>query len=456
MGAASNLVLLAYLVDTWVRAERSPDAGFARRARVVCLTWIAAVLVMGGMTLLLSAGELHGPFVASLGFTLVIAATSIELGWDVNRSETLAGRLLSTRQDLELAANAGGLALWTWDPDPKAPDAPGSFEIWGLEAGDPIAMTLEDFLARVHPEDREGLRASFAAALAGRAPIELECRMFRGEGELRWVLVRGAFDADAAPAPAHMRGVVQDITERREMATQRDKLARLSRITMLGELLASLSHEINQPLTAIMANAQAGQRVLDREPVDVDELRDILVEIVADDHRAGRIIAGLRELFRDERPSQVPVDLNAVVAEVLRLLRHFLATHHVHVTLELTQALPPVIGDHVQLEQVLLNLVVNACEAMASQPERRTLCIQSWADEARVNLCVVDSGRGIPQQDLQRIFDSFVTTRLEGLGLGLSVCRTIVRAHEGRIWAINNRGRGATLCIELPRAPAAR
>jgi two-component system sensor kinase FixL len=451
IAVASNVLLVIYLLDAWVRAERQPDRDFARRARVVCLTWIASVLFMGGSALLLSIGELHGPLVNSLAFLFVIATTSFELARDVSRAETLAVRLLSTRQDLELAASAGGLALWSWDPDgDRARDPAGSFGVWGIEPGDTTPTTLAGFLDRVHPDDREALRSALESAVAGRGGVELECRMLGSDNEQRWVLMRGGFDPSDRHGPAHMRGVIQDITERREMATQRDKLARLSRITMLGELLASVAHEVNQPLTAILANAQAGQRMLEREPPDLEEVDVILREVVDDAHRAGKVIVGLRELFRDEEPRHAPVDLNAVVGEMPRLLRHFLATHQVHLSLQLAPDLPRVMGDRVQLEQVLLNLVVNACEVMDGQPERRLLGVRTVADAQTVGIRVTDSGRGIPQQDLLRIFDSFVSTRAEGLGLGLSVCRTIVRAHEGRIWAINNEGRGATFCVDLP------
>lgn len=451
MAAASNVLLMAYIIDTWARAERQPDRDLARRARVVCPSWIGFVMFMGAESVLMSVGELRMPFIASLGFVLVIAANSFELASDVTRSESLASRLLSTRRDLELAANAGGLALWSWDPDVEgARDRADAFGVWGIEPGDTVASTLEAFLDRVHPDDRESLRGVLESAVPGRSPIELEFRMLGHDDDLRWVLMRGGFDALAGHAPAHMRGVIQDITERREMATQRDKLARLSRITMLGELLASLAHEVNQPLTAMLANAQAGQRMLEHDPPDLREVDEILGEVAADAQRASRVIVGLRELFRDEEPRHAPVDLNSVASEMPRLLRHFLGTHHVQLSLTLEPDLPLVMGDRVQLEQVILNLVVNACEAMDGQPERRLVAVQTVAEGRTVGLRVSDTGRGIPQQDLLRIFDSFVSTRAEGLGLGLSVCRTIVRAHEGRIWAINNDGRGATFCVDLP------
>jgi PAS domain S-box-containing protein len=247
-----------------------------------------------------------------------------------------------------------------------------------------------------------------------------------------------------------------DLTERkraeRDLEQQRSELSHLSRVTMLGELSGSLAHELNQPLTAILSNAQAALRFLEARQPDLDEVREILRDIVSDDKRAGEVIRGLRLLLKRGEMRREPIDANEVVLDVLRLLKSNTVNANVEVTLDLEEHLPAVTGDRVQLQQVVLNLVMNACDAMAGTPvpERRLRVRTDMADGDAVRVCVIDKGSGIPPELLERIFEPFVTTRNHGLGLGLSVCRQIVLAHHGRLWAANNPDRGATVCFTLP------
>jgi PAS domain S-box-containing protein len=246
-----------------------------------------------------------------------------------------------------------------------------------------------------------------------------------------------------------------DITARRQLeeetAQQRGQLAHLSRVTMLGELSGALAHELHQPLTAILANAQTALRVLAQNPPDVNEVRNILTDIAEDDKRASEVIRGLRALLRKGEVQYLPLDLNEVALTVLRLIRSDLSSRGVAVTTDLAAGLPLVEGDRVQLQQVLLNLVMNGCEAMDGIPTDRRLTVQTReALEDGVEVSVVDCGSGIPQENLEGIFEPFVSTKAEGMGLGLAVCRTIVAAHNGRLWAINNAHRGATVRFTLP------
>ncbi len=248
---------------------------------------------------------------------------------------------------------------------------------------------------------------------------------------------------------------VVDITERRSVerttARQRDELAHLSRVAMLGELSGSLAHELNQPLTAILSNAQAAQRFLAQSPPRVDKLAEILTDIVKSDHRAGAVIQRLRSLLRKEEAQRHPLDINDVVEESLRLMRSDLLNRHVMVSTDLADALPAVSGDRNQLQQVLLNFVINGCDAMDGREADRRLLVRTQATaHGSVEVSVADRGAGIPLADLERIFEPFVTTKSNGLGLGLSICRSIVEAHGGRLWATNNADRGATLHCELP------
>jgi len=248
---------------------------------------------------------------------------------------------------------------------------------------------------------------------------------------------------------------IVDITERRNIerttARQRDELAHLSRVAMLGELSGSLAHELNQPLTAILSNAQAAQRFLAQSPPRIDKLAEILADIVKSDHRAGAVIQRLRAMLRKEEAQRQPLDVNDMVEESLHLMRSDLMNRRVVVSTDFDETLPTVSGDRNQLQQVMLNFVINGCDAMDGQEVDRGLLVRTRATaQGNVEISVADRGAGIPPADLERVFEPFVTTKLHGLGLGLAICRSIVEAHGGRLWATNNADRGATLHCELP------
>ena len=238
----------------------------------------------------------------------------------------------------------------------------------------------------------------------------------------------------------------------RESALQRDELAHLSRVAMLAELSGSLAHELNQPLTAILANAQAAVRFLGRDPPDLAEVRNGLQSIIESDKRAGEVIRRLRSLLRKEHADYRYLNLNDLVQDVLRIIRSDLLNRNTSTFLELAEDPPPVCGDAVQLQQVLLNLIINASDAMKDMQEREITLRTGFLPPDRLVVSVSDIGHGIPGQDLDRIFSPFVTTKQDGLGLGLSVCRTIITAHNGRLWAANNADRGTTVSFELPAA----
>jgi two-component system sensor kinase FixL len=248
---------------------------------------------------------------------------------------------------------------------------------------------------------------------------------------------------------------VSDITERRnaeqESAQQRTELAHLSRVAVLGEMSASLAHELNQPLTAIVSNAQAALRFLDGGPEQRAELHDTLRDIAASGTRAGDVIRRLRALLKKEEAQRLPLDVNQLISDVLQLYRSDLISRGVSVRFELEHGLPAVLGDRVQLQQVLLNLVINACDAMSSLPGERRLCVCSRRlDGDQVEFAVCAIGPGIAPERLDQVFEPFVTTKATGMGLGLSVCKTIVKSHGGRIWAANNApGPGASFHVAL-------
>lgn len=242
---------------------------------------------------------------------------------------------------------------------------------------------------------------------------------------------------------------------RSEMEGQRlrQDLAHVGRVSTMGELTASLAHELNQPLTAILSNAQAALRILASDKADLADIRDILGDIVEDDKRAGEVIHRLRGFLKKSNLELSTLDIGELVSQVARLVSSDAIIRNVSIRLELTPGLPPVCGDRVQLQQVILNLLMNGLDAMRESSEgERTLVLRTLAADhaASVVVAVEDSGMGIDEADLEHVFHAFYTTKPEGLGMGLAIARSIVEAHGGRLEARNNPGRGATFSFTLP------
>jgi C4-dicarboxylate-specific signal transduction histidine kinase len=256
-------------------------------------------------------------------------------------------------------------------------------------------------------------------------------------------------------------GVCIDVTEQKEAeaAVRRslDEIAHLNRVGAMGELTASLAHELNQPLASILSNAQAASRFLSREPPDLAQVQDCLTDIVADDRRAGEVIQRLRGLLKKGGFQECHVDLNEVVSDALRMMRNDALLRHVTLNFEAAPGLSPVLGDRVQLYQVVLNLIVNGLEATAEQPPGdRWLSVRTAkSNSGGIELTVEDSGKGIAESNLLRVFEPFYSTKQEGLGMGLSISRTIVNAHGGKIWAENSAQGGAIFRCVLPVAQQA-
>ncbi|HXV81161.1 MAG TPA: ATP-binding protein, partial [Candidatus Binatia bacterium] len=259
---------------------------------------------------------------------------------------------------------------------------------------------------------------------------------------------------------AQVLGASTDITQRRqtemELREQRAELAHVARISTMGELAASLAHELNQPLTAILSNAQAALRFLSSRPADIEEVREILQDIVKDNSRAGEIIRRLRSLVKKEVSEFASVDMTSLVREVAALVHSDAILLNVTLAVETADGLPAVQGDKVQLQQVVLNLLLNAFDAMkecASAERQVKLWVERNAGE--IQTAVSDCGPGLSGDKLDKIFEPFYTTKREGLGMGLSICRSIIEVHGGQLWAENNSDRGATFYFTVPIAEEA-
>lgn len=303
------------------------------------------------------------------------------------------------------------------------------------------------------------LHPAMVTVRTGQACSHVVMGIYRPDGALVWVsmnaqpLVR---DGESKPHAAVV--TFADITDRRQMeldaVQSRQELAHISRGAAMGQLVASLAHELNQPLTAILSNAQAAQRLLGSGRPDLGEIREILADIAADDRRAGEVVRRVRALLRKGDVDHMVIDVNAVTREVLGLLRTNAIIHAVSVVTKLSPGPLPVLGDRIQLQQVLLNLVLNAYDAMQTVPAgRRELIVESQRLESgRAFVSVRDSGPGISPAIMGRLFQPFSTSKPEGLGMGLSICRSILESHGGRICAESNPGQGATFRFELPLA----
>jgi C4-dicarboxylate-specific signal transduction histidine kinase len=225
----------------------------------------------------------------------------------------------------------------------------------------------------------------------------------------------------------------------------------MTRVALLGQLSASIAHQLNQPLASILGNAEAAQKMLQRVPVDLAELRDICADIVTEDQRAANVIRRLGALFKRSAPSLALLDVNALVRDTVDLMRTNLLMRHVALVTTLAPDLPPLEGDRVQLQQMLLNLIINAADAMRTLPETgRVMTISSALEAGMIRLCVADSGPGVPAAAMDKLFEPFWTTKAEGMGIGLAVCRSIVAAHQGTLGVENAPEGGAVFCARLP------
>ncbi|WP_051516754.1 ATP-binding protein [Herbaspirillum sp. RV1423] len=329
--------------------------------------------------------------------------------------------------------------------------------IYGLEAGKE-SITYEEFSALLHPDDRKTVLDIVETAVATGGTIRVEHRICRKSGEVRYISGIGKpFYVDGKFT--EYVGTATDITSRRQaedaLRVAQADLARVSRATTVGQLTASIAHEINQPLMSIVSNAGASLRWLDRDPALLENARAGLRDIVTEGQRAGDMIQSLQRLTRNTEPVFERVNLNAAIRHILAISRSEIERREVSLTLSLTQENLYVMGDFVQIQQVLLNLVINAIEAMADIRTRpRVLTISSSSlNDGSITVVIEDTGEGIAADATTRIFDAFYTTKKNGMGMGLAICRSIIENHRGRLQAALRQPYGTTLWFDLPLAP---
>jgi signal transduction histidine kinase len=283
--------------------------------------------------------------------------------------------------------------------------------------------------------------------------VTIEHEVLAPGGEIRWQQWRDRGFFDAKGRLIDYQAVGRDITDRKRAEQGMQNLAHAARLAVIGELTGSIAHEINQPLGAILSNAEAAEMLLETPAPPMEEVRNILADIRKDDLRASEVIRRVRGLLRKREPEMLPLELNEVAEEVIHLVSADARQRKVEIACQFSSELATVRGDRVHLQQVLLNLILNALDAMADTPESlRRIVIRTERDGDGAKVCVIDSGHGIPPDKLKAAFESFFTTKEHGMGLGLSIARSIVELHGGRIWASNNASQGATFTFTLPAA----
>ncbi|SDS53621.1 ATP-binding protein [Bradyrhizobium canariense] len=315
-------------------------------------------------------------------------------------------------------------------------------------------VPFEVFKSCVHPDDFPALEQAIAEAVSTKSPFSQEYRVVHRDGTILSVAAVGQFDLGPS-GDVELEGIITDITERKAaeqaLTDARNELARAVRLASLGELAGSIIHEINQPLTGIIMSAEACLRWLARDHVEPSEARKSAVRVIEQGHRASDVITGLKSLVRNAQLNFTKIDINDAVEKVLLLSKRELERAGVILRIDFDRTLPNIAADLVQIQQVVLNLVRNAIEAMADVEGRsRILTASSKAADGHVSVTITDTGVGINPANRERLFDALYTTKESGLGLGLSICRKIVTVHGGRLWVEENTTHGATFAFVLP------
>ena len=399
--------------------------------------------------------EQHRYLISAVALVVALQSSVVTALLFQRRRRRQAERSLRESEDrMTFTAASVNVGLWQFN---RTTD-----ELWATEhsramfgLANDIPLTRETFLASVHPEDRRVAVGTLRGVLKGQSATA-DVRIIRQDDEVRWVRVRARSHLDDRGTPDQLSGIFVDITEQKaaesEAELQRQQVTHLMRVSVLGELSGAIAHEVNQPLTAILSNAQAALYLLSQDSPNLDEVRDALQDIVQEDNRAGEVVQRLRGLLKKGESRSEPVDLNHLVDSTTDLLRVQLIDRRVTVETDLAIGLHTVFGDSVQLQQVLLNLVVNAMDAMASMPvEQRQVNIRTRETPAgAVEVLVRDHGPGIKPADAKQVFTPFYTTKDHGLGLGLTICSTIIRKHGGTINLRNDDAGGAVAEVSLP------
>ncbi|MCU1242196.1 MAG: sensor histidine kinase protein [Candidatus Acidoferrum typicum] len=370
-----------------------------------------------------------------------------------SRLQDLYATLQQSEDRLRLVIDTIPAHVWSTRPD-------GSVDFVNRRWLETTGLTIEDALrwnwgSVVHPDDLARYLDEWRAALAAGDPTESEVRLRRADGNYRWWLVRNVPLRNDAGNIVKWYGTAIDIEERKcaeeALRETQANLARVSRVTTMGELTASLAHEIRQPIAAALTDATTCLRWLGRDQPDVPEAREAAARIIKDVTRATEIISRIRVLFQNVTPQQESLDVNEVIEGMIPLLRSEASRHSISIRSDLADDLPKISADHVQLQQVFMNLMLNGIEAMVDRDPPGKLVVKSQrAEDGQILISISDTGAGLSAEQADQIFDAFFTTKPHGTGMGLPISRSIIESHGGRLWAAENFPCGATFSFTLP------
>jgi len=450
----ASLLLVVFVIDASIAAWRQGQRRIALTVGggVVCLSLLGLV-----QAVLVFWGWLRMPITISVLSLGVVLAMAYEMSREVLRATRLARELHESQERMSLAAEAADLGIWMLDLTRNSLwTSARTRSLFGFSQAQ--SPDLEMLLQRVDADDRDGVRKAFSQAAQARGGYNTEFRVRLPDdaSRARWIAVQGRVELDEKKRPVRMRGACSDVTLRKEndqqMLQLRLEVAHAGRVSAMGQMAASLAHEINQPLGAIMRNTEAALMLMRSEPMDLAEIRAILGDILADDQRAGAVIDRMRAMLRRSELEIRKLAVDSLLSEVAALVRPDAAARHVRLMLDIEDGLPAVMGDSVHLQQVLLNLISNGMDAIDEASRKvRDIAVSAARRGARiVEIAVNDSGPGIPGERLEQVFGSFYTTKASGLGMGLSISRSLIEAHGGRLWAENIAGGGASLRFTLP------
>jgi signal transduction histidine kinase len=404
---------------------------------------------------LFDTGDPENSVFAMQAFLIGLSAPILLLGAAIDEARQAEQDVRQSEESMALAAVSADMCLWKFDTAAE--------QFWitehgrhmlGLNPHGPITRAM--IFDAIHQDDRDIAVVALQNSISSKSVVDAEFRVIHPGGEVRWIRSRTrARPADHSDGPVQISGTFSDVTEQKvtetEIAQQRQEIAHLMRVSMLGELSGGIAHELTQPLSAIRSNAETARILLSRSSFAIDELNDVLDDIIEEDHRAGEVIHRIRGLLTKSEMKFEQVEINELTRSTLRLLNSELISRRVKTTLRLASELPMVNGDFIQLQQVILNLLMNAMDAMTDVPPARRMMtvVTRHIGDGDVEVVVSDCGVGLTPAQHERALQPFFTTKPQGLGLGLSLCHSIVKLHGGTLTLNNNADGGVTALFAL-------